>query len=290
MFDGRWRTSFEKGLKPVGANIRRTGITADHLTASGVVLAGVAAVAIANGALRAGLLLLVLCRAARPPRRRGRQGLRHRRSARRLLRLRVGPRHRRAPARRRRLVPLVHAPRADRGAPARRPRRVDAHLLRAGQGRVARLRCPRGRHGARRADHRPRVRPPVRLPAHPGALADARPHPHHRGAAVHQGLAAGQRAQARAAAQQPLAGPARRSPHRAGLEAPSSLLAPLAAFRRPRWWISSPLPSSRRRASPSTPLSRSLPRRPTGWRTWPPGSPRTVGDWCSATFGGPIRR
>lgn len=61
MFDGRWRSSFEEGLKPVGANLRRTGITADHLTASGMVFAGVAAVAIANGALRAGLLLLVLC-------------------------------------------------------------------------------------------------------------------------------------------------------------------------------------------------------------------------------------
>lgn len=61
MFDGRWRSSFEQGLKPVGANLRRTGITADHLTATGVVLAGGAAVAIGNGALRAGLLLLVLC-------------------------------------------------------------------------------------------------------------------------------------------------------------------------------------------------------------------------------------
>ncbi|MFZ6002803.1 MAG: CDP-alcohol phosphatidyltransferase family protein [Actinomycetota bacterium] len=61
MFDGRWRSSFEAGLKPIGANIRRTGISADHLTASGVVLAAAAAVAIGNGALRAGLLLLVLC-------------------------------------------------------------------------------------------------------------------------------------------------------------------------------------------------------------------------------------
>jgi CDP-diacylglycerol--glycerol-3-phosphate 3-phosphatidyltransferase len=61
MFDGHWRTSIEKGLRPVGANIRRTGITADHLTATGVVLAGAAAIAIANGALRAGLLLVILC-------------------------------------------------------------------------------------------------------------------------------------------------------------------------------------------------------------------------------------
>ena len=61
MFDGRWRTSVEQGLKPIGANIRRTGITADHLTATGVALAAAASVAIASGALRAGLLLMVLC-------------------------------------------------------------------------------------------------------------------------------------------------------------------------------------------------------------------------------------
>jgi CDP-diacylglycerol--glycerol-3-phosphate 3-phosphatidyltransferase len=60
MFDGRWRTSVEKGLRPVGANIRRTGVTADHLTGLGLVMAMAAAVAIGNGALRGGLLLLVL--------------------------------------------------------------------------------------------------------------------------------------------------------------------------------------------------------------------------------------
>jgi len=61
MFDGRWRSSIEQGMQPIGANLRRTGITADHLTATGVVLAAGASVAIANGALRAGLLLMVLC-------------------------------------------------------------------------------------------------------------------------------------------------------------------------------------------------------------------------------------
>jgi CDP-diacylglycerol---glycerol-3-phosphate 3-phosphatidyltransferase len=61
MFDGRWRSSFEKGLRPVGDNIRRTGITADHLTATGLVMASAASLAIANGALRGGLLLLILC-------------------------------------------------------------------------------------------------------------------------------------------------------------------------------------------------------------------------------------
>ena len=60
MFDGRFRTSVEKGLRPVGANLRRAGIKADHLTAFGVLMSGAAAVAIANGALRGGLLLLAL--------------------------------------------------------------------------------------------------------------------------------------------------------------------------------------------------------------------------------------
>lgn len=60
MFDGRFRASFEKGLKPVGANLRRAGVKADHLTAFGVLMSGAAAIAIANGALRGGLLLLAL--------------------------------------------------------------------------------------------------------------------------------------------------------------------------------------------------------------------------------------
>jgi phosphatidylinositol phosphate synthase len=60
MFDGKWRTSFERGLQPVGANIRRTGITADHLTAFGLLTAVGAAIAIGAGALRGGLLLVIL--------------------------------------------------------------------------------------------------------------------------------------------------------------------------------------------------------------------------------------
>ena len=60
MFDGRFRTSVEKGLRPVGANLRRAGIKADHLTAFGVLMSVAAAVSIANGALRGGLLLLAL--------------------------------------------------------------------------------------------------------------------------------------------------------------------------------------------------------------------------------------
>jgi CDP-diacylglycerol--glycerol-3-phosphate 3-phosphatidyltransferase len=60
MFDGRWRSTFETGLRPVGQQIRRTGITANHLTALGLAMAAAAAITIANGSLRAGLLLLVL--------------------------------------------------------------------------------------------------------------------------------------------------------------------------------------------------------------------------------------
>lgn len=60
MFDGRFRTNVERGLKPVGANLRRAGVKADHLTAFGVLMSGAAALAIANGALRGGLLLLAL--------------------------------------------------------------------------------------------------------------------------------------------------------------------------------------------------------------------------------------
>lgn len=60
MFDGRFRTSFEKGIKPVGTNLQKVGVRADHLTAFGVLMSAAAAIAIANGALRGGLLFLAL--------------------------------------------------------------------------------------------------------------------------------------------------------------------------------------------------------------------------------------
>jgi CDP-diacylglycerol--glycerol-3-phosphate 3-phosphatidyltransferase len=60
MLDGRWRGTFEKGFKPIGTNIRKAGLTADHLTLLGILAAVGSAVAIANGALRGGLLLLLL--------------------------------------------------------------------------------------------------------------------------------------------------------------------------------------------------------------------------------------
>ena len=56
MFDGRWRSTFEKGLRPIGAQIRRTGITANHLTLTGLAMATAASLTIAQGWLRAGLV------------------------------------------------------------------------------------------------------------------------------------------------------------------------------------------------------------------------------------------
>ena len=60
MFDGRWRTSVERGVKPVGSALRRTGITADHLTATGLAMAVATAVAIGRGHLALGVVLLAL--------------------------------------------------------------------------------------------------------------------------------------------------------------------------------------------------------------------------------------
>jgi len=60
MFDGHFRADAERTLKPVGQQLKRTGVSADHLTILGVVMALGAAVAIGNGALRLGLVLLVL--------------------------------------------------------------------------------------------------------------------------------------------------------------------------------------------------------------------------------------
>ena len=60
MFDGNWRATVDKGLDPIGASLRRTGITADVLTVTGIVMSGVAAVVIASGYLRVGFLLILL--------------------------------------------------------------------------------------------------------------------------------------------------------------------------------------------------------------------------------------
>ena len=52
MLDGRFKANIEKGLRPIGLNLRKTGITADHLTTLGVVMAAAAAVGVARVRLR----------------------------------------------------------------------------------------------------------------------------------------------------------------------------------------------------------------------------------------------
>ena len=59
MFDGHWRGRVERAVDPVGAAIQRLGVSANALTAAGVVLAGAAAVAIGSGLLRLGFVLVV---------------------------------------------------------------------------------------------------------------------------------------------------------------------------------------------------------------------------------------
>ncbi|MGH9177386.1 MAG: CDP-alcohol phosphatidyltransferase family protein, partial [Acidimicrobiales bacterium] len=59
MFDGHWRDGVDRVTDPVAATMRRTGITADHLTAFGLVLGVATALAIGSGRLGLGLTLLV---------------------------------------------------------------------------------------------------------------------------------------------------------------------------------------------------------------------------------------
>lgn len=60
MFDGRFRAPIERAVRPVGMLLRRTGLSPDHLTLLGVAFAVAASVAIARGALRGGLALVIL--------------------------------------------------------------------------------------------------------------------------------------------------------------------------------------------------------------------------------------
>lgn len=59
MFDGRFRAPIERAVRPVGMLLRRTGMSPDHLTILGIVVAVGAAFAIGQGALRGGLILVI---------------------------------------------------------------------------------------------------------------------------------------------------------------------------------------------------------------------------------------
>lgn len=60
MIDGKFRASVERGLRPVGRNLKNSGITADQLTAFGGLMAVATAIAIGFGNLHLGFFFGVL--------------------------------------------------------------------------------------------------------------------------------------------------------------------------------------------------------------------------------------
>lgn len=60
MFDGKFRAPVDAAVKPLGAALRKTKITPDHLTVVGLVIGAASAVAIGAGRLRIGLVLVIL--------------------------------------------------------------------------------------------------------------------------------------------------------------------------------------------------------------------------------------
>ncbi len=60
MFDGRWRGAVDRSTGPVGQKLQRMGVTADMLTATGLISATATAVAVATGHLHLAIVLLVL--------------------------------------------------------------------------------------------------------------------------------------------------------------------------------------------------------------------------------------
>jgi CDP-diacylglycerol--glycerol-3-phosphate 3-phosphatidyltransferase len=60
MFDGRWRDAVDRSTGPVGTALHRRGITADVLTATGLISASATAVAVATGHLHIAIILLIL--------------------------------------------------------------------------------------------------------------------------------------------------------------------------------------------------------------------------------------
>src|ERR1700677_998742 len=60
MFDGRWRDAVDRSTGPVGSALHRRGVTADLLTATGLVSATATAFAVASGHLHIAIVLLIL--------------------------------------------------------------------------------------------------------------------------------------------------------------------------------------------------------------------------------------
>src|SRR4029079_19414316 len=60
MFDGKFRAPIDKAVRPIGTLLRRTGLSPDHMTILGVLVAVGAAVAIGYGQLYLGFALVIL--------------------------------------------------------------------------------------------------------------------------------------------------------------------------------------------------------------------------------------
>lgn len=60
MFDGKFRAPVDAAVRPLGALLRKTRLTPDHLTIVGLVVGAGAAVAVGSGHLRWGLVLVIL--------------------------------------------------------------------------------------------------------------------------------------------------------------------------------------------------------------------------------------
>lgn len=60
MFDGKFRAPVDAAVKPLGAALRKTKLTPDHLTIVGLVVGAAAAVAVGAGSFRLGLVLVIL--------------------------------------------------------------------------------------------------------------------------------------------------------------------------------------------------------------------------------------
>jgi CDP-diacylglycerol---glycerol-3-phosphate 3-phosphatidyltransferase len=60
MFDGRWRSAVDKTTGPVGEALHRRGITADVLTATGLVSATITALLVATGHLHLAIVFLII--------------------------------------------------------------------------------------------------------------------------------------------------------------------------------------------------------------------------------------
>jgi CDP-diacylglycerol---glycerol-3-phosphate 3-phosphatidyltransferase len=60
MFDGRWRDAVDRSTGPVGTALHRRGITADVLTATGLISATATAALVASGHLHLAIILLIV--------------------------------------------------------------------------------------------------------------------------------------------------------------------------------------------------------------------------------------